>query len=242
MSTARERARAELTTDILRTARAQLGQVGPASLSLRAVARDLGMVSSAVYRYVASRDELLTALIVQCYDELGATVEEADAALPRLEVRRRWRTACGRIRSWAAEHPHEYALLYGSPVPGYQAPQATIGPATRPAGVLIRIVVDAQLGEPATRIATGRTMTAEHHDNLAGARAFIAEDHRQLTGTAPPCELADDMVMRILSSWTTVFGAVSFELFGHLVGSVVDTDLFFGELVERLADDLDLPG
>ena len=79
--TARERAREEITAEILSAARARLQEAGPGELSLRAVARDVGMVSSAVYRYFPSRDDLLTALILQCYDELGEAVERADAAV-----------------------------------------------------------------------------------------------------------------------------------------------------------------
>src|SRR6476620_9457729 len=75
MPTARERVRAELTAEITDAARRQLAEVGAAALSLRAVARDVGMASSAVYRYFPSRDELLTALIVEAYDELGDAVE-----------------------------------------------------------------------------------------------------------------------------------------------------------------------
>src|ERR1700760_2130558 len=115
---ARARARAELTAEITDTARRQLAEVGAAALSLRAVARELGMVSSAIYRYFPSRDELLTALIVDAYDALGAQVEAADAGVARDDLRGRW-MACGRaVREWALATPAEYALIFGSPVPG----------------------------------------------------------------------------------------------------------------------------
>src|ERR1700757_238703 len=80
--TARERARAELTREIKEEARRQLVTSGADGLSLRAVARELGMVSSALYRYFPSRDDLLTALIIDAYDAIGAAVEEAVAAVP----------------------------------------------------------------------------------------------------------------------------------------------------------------
>src|ERR1700759_1677330 len=91
--TARERVRAELTREITDVARARLAADGAAALSLRAVARELGMVSSAIYRYFASRDELLTALIIEGYDALGAAVEQADAACAREDYPARWRAA-----------------------------------------------------------------------------------------------------------------------------------------------------
>src|ERR1700743_2133251 len=128
-ATARERARAELTREIKEEARRQLVATGADGLSLRAVARELGMVSSALYRYFPSRDDLLTALIIDAYDALGEVAETAIAATAR--PRARWPAARHAIRGWALAHPHEYALIYGSPVPGYRAPQATVGPASR---------------------------------------------------------------------------------------------------------------
>src|ERR1700743_252717 len=89
-ATARERARAELTREIKEEARRQLASSGAGGLSLRAVARELGMVSSALYRYFPSRDDLLTALIIEAYDALGAAAEKAAADVPRTDVRGRW--------------------------------------------------------------------------------------------------------------------------------------------------------
>ncbi len=140
--TARALARRTVHAAILAAARARLTDEGPAQLSLRAVARDVGMVSSAVYRYFPSRDDLLTALLVLDYDELGAAVEAADAALPRERYRDRWVAACRAIRTWAVGHPGDFALLYGSPVPGYVAPQDTIEPASRTTHVLLAVVTE----------------------------------------------------------------------------------------------------
>src|SRR5947207_8312882 len=142
--TARERVRAELTREITETARRHLATEGAAGLSLRAVARELGMVSSAVYRYFPSRDDLLTALIIDGYNAIGAAAEHADAACRRGDHRGRWLSACRSVRDWALAHPHEYSLVYGSPVPGYRAPEQTIGPASRVAAVFGTIIIDAQ--------------------------------------------------------------------------------------------------
>src|SRR3974377_1724310 len=142
--TARERARAELTREITETARRHLATEGAAGLSLRACARELAMVSSAVYRYFPSRDDLLTALIVDGYNAIGDAAEKADAACPRDDPAGRGRAACSALREWGLAHPHESSLVYGSPVPGYQAPEQTIGPASRVAAVFGRVVSDAQ--------------------------------------------------------------------------------------------------
>lgn len=129
--TARAIARRELTAAIVASARRQLAEIGPAALSVRAVTRDLGMASSAVYRYFPSRDELLTELLVVIYGELAERLHEADADLARDDLAGRWRTLGRTLRGWALDAPHEYAFLYGSPVPGYAAPQPRSRPPPR---------------------------------------------------------------------------------------------------------------
>ncbi|WP_291055846.1 TetR/AcrR family transcriptional regulator [Herbiconiux sp.] len=233
--TARERARDQITAEIVAAARIRLAESGPGELSLRAVARDVGMVSSAVYRYFASRDELLTALLVLAYDDLGSAAERADAAVAdRADVIGRWLAALRAIRGWALAHPGDYALLYGSPVPGYAAPQATIEPAVRVIVVILSIVTEAHaLGRIATPTApAGPVTAAAEMASVAGAVAFVRA--RGLVGDEVPTEL----VIRTLMAWTTVFGTVSFELFGHLVGSVTDLDVYFDVVASRLAADL----
>lgn len=140
---ARARARIEVTAAIKDEARRQLAAEGAAKLSLRAVARELGMVSSALYRYFPSRDDLLTALIIDAYDSLGETAEAAHSKVADAGPLRRWTTVCEAVRGWALAHPHEYALIYGSPVPGYVAPETTVPPAARVALLLIGITRDA---------------------------------------------------------------------------------------------------
>jgi len=123
--TARARVRAELTAEIVAAASEELAEVGAASLSLRAVARRLGMAPSALYRYFPSRDSLLTALIVEAYESVGAAAEGAAAQAPGGPMDR-WLAVCRAVRAWAGAHPHQWALIYGSPVPGYAAPEATV--------------------------------------------------------------------------------------------------------------------
>src|SRR5690242_5730832 len=149
--TARQRARAELTREIKEAARRQLAETGAPQLSLRAVARELGMVSSALYRYFASRDDLLTALIVDAYDAVGTAAERAEAAADRADLLGRWLATARAVRAWALEQPHEYALIYGSPVPGYRAPVDTIVPAARIPALIGGILSD---GYAAGRLAT----------------------------------------------------------------------------------------
>src|SRR3954447_15801956 len=141
--TARARARAELTHEIKAAARRHLAAEGAQRLSLRAVARELGMASSALYRYFPSRDDLLTALIVDAYNAVGERVERAVAAAgPAENPRAAWRGLCQAVREWGRANPHEYALIYGSPVPGYKAPEETMAPFARVPHALLSILRD----------------------------------------------------------------------------------------------------
>jgi len=220
--TARERARAELTAEITELARAQLATVGAAGLSLRAVARELGMVSSAVYRYFPSRDDLLTRLIIEAYDDLGTAAEEADD--PAAAPLDRWVSVCRAVRAWAVARPHEYALLYGSPVPGYRAPRDTVPAAMRVAAALGRVLEDAAR---AGRLTPVRPPTP-------GGRPLTTLDAATVLPADQP-GIDDGVRARAVLAWSSLFGAVSFELFGHVEGALADPDEFFDAAVRDLA-------
>ena len=233
--TARERARKEITAEILAAARTRLREAAPGELSLRAVARDVGMVSSAVYRYFPSRDDLLTALIITAYDELGASAEAADDAVEdRTDHLARWMATCKATRDWAIANPHNYALIYGSPVPGYAAPQDTVMPATRVIVRLVEIIVGAHQAGDASDVTQPPTGAADPSEVVADAIAFIVER----SGTS--LEALPELVMRTLMAWSTIFGTISFELFGHLKGSVSGYERYFEQTTLRLAGDLGL--
>jgi AcrR family transcriptional regulator len=218
--TARERVRAELTAEITDAARRQLAEVGAAALSLRAVAREVGMVSSAVYRYFPSRDELLTRLIVDGYDALGEAAEAADD--PTTAPAARWLAVCRAVRTWALAHPHEYALLYGSPVPGYSAPRDTVPAASRVGVVLGRILGDA------ARAGALPDGTGERDPGL------VSDDAVAVLGGEHPA-LDETVRVRGLLAWSSLYGTISFELFGHFVGSVEDGDRYFDRAMTELA-------
>lgn len=201
-TTARARARAELTREITAAGRRQLAEVGASELSLRAVARELGMVSSAVYRYVASRDDLLTLLLVDGYDALGAAVEAA-AADGRGGFEARWVRVATAVRAWAVAHPHEWALLYGSPVPGYRAPADTIPPAGRPPIAALGVVADAVAAGEINLTPIATPLPRAVRADLGAVRDALGLD------------LPDDVVARAYFAWTQLLGSISFELFGH---------------------------
>lgn len=202
-TTPRARARAQTMADILRIGREHLAVHGAAALSLRAVARDLGVVSSAVYRYVASRDELLTLLVVDAYEELGNAVDDAVAAVDPHDELERFRALARAVRRWGLREPARYALLFGSPVPGYRAPaERTTEPGTRVVVRLVEILTSAhaagRLGLPAAKVVPGIL-----HTDLDRIRAA--------TGT----DLPDAALARGVLLWSALFGTVSFEVFGQ---------------------------
>jgi AcrR family transcriptional regulator len=219
--TARQRARAELTDEIKATARRQLATDGAAGLSLRAVSRELGMVSSALYRYFPSRDDLLTALIIDAYDALGAAAEAA-AAKDFEHPSQAWVAVCAAVRDWARAHPHEYALIYGSPIVGYQAPQTTIQPASRVPILMLGIVSQAWAQgwlEPPPDAPEPSGLLAEQVDVLAELAPGVPRK----------------VLLRVAIVWTQLFGMLSFELFGQLVGTMDPADEFFTSTTHQMA-------
>ncbi|MEU7861813.1 TetR/AcrR family transcriptional regulator [Nonomuraea sp. NPDC049141] len=207
--TARERVRAELTREITDIARRQLAIEGAGGLSLRAVAREMGMVSSAIYRYFPSRDDLLTALIIDGYNALGAAVEAADAAGAPAGFAGRWLAVCHAVRDWALAHPHEYTLLYGSPVPGYQAPEETIEARLRDVTVFGRIVSQAY--------EAGALTPPDLAPPVPAALSGDADNLRQIMPGVP-----DDLIFRGLTAWTGLYGWVNFEVFGQFENTIED--------------------
>ncbi len=222
--TARARARAQLTQDIKDAARRQLERDGVAELSLRAVARELGMASSAVYRYFPSRDDLLTALIVDAYDAVAAAAAAADVtSLERGDDHgTRWVSVCRAVRAWAMAHPREWALVYGTPIAGYAAPPDTIEPATRIARVLSGVAVDARRDGTARLPATSRS-TSWATEGVAALMGDAGARH-------------DDFTDRALTMWVVLVGAINFELFGHLNNVVTDHARYFDHAMALSAE------
>jgi AcrR family transcriptional regulator len=226
--TARARARTEITLEIKEAARRQLGEVGAAALSLRAVARELGVVSSALYRYFPNREALLTALIIDAYDALADHAEKAVSRARDTDHLGRWRAACGAIRAWAARHPHEYALVYGSPVPGYTAPDDTIAAGSRIPTLLLGLVRDAwlagQLSDAPSEMLS--EPIAREADHLAAATGLD--------------DLPPGILLQAVIAWTQLFGAISLELFGQLRGAFAEGEVFFTHATDSMARNIGL--
>jgi AcrR family transcriptional regulator len=211
----RARNRAAIESEIVRVAGEHLGRTGAAALSLRAVARDMGMAPSALYRYVADRDELLTLLIVAAYDSLADTVEEALGKAGSADPLARFGIIAGTTRRWALAAPHHYALIYGSPVPDYRAPAER----TNTAGTRVPLLLIEVLGSMDPAPADPRAERALHGMmtdlDVAGSGVGAA------------------MLQRGLIAWSLVLGAVSVEVFeGFGAEAFTEPDLFFEAVLE----------
>jgi AcrR family transcriptional regulator len=197
----RQESREQIEARIVELGRRQLVDRGAAGLSVRAIARELGVVSSAVYRYVSSRDELLTLLLVDAYSDLADAVDKA-----RETVDDQWTDDVMAIaraaRRWALAHPARWALLYGTPVPGYHAPaERTVAVGTR--------VVGAFLDAVAAGIATGDIRLTQ--DVAPQPMSSDFQRLRQEFGFP-----GDDRVLaKCFLLWAGVMGAISLEVFGQ---------------------------
>jgi AcrR family transcriptional regulator len=232
--TARERVREEMTNEILAVAGDHVAREGAAALSLRSVARDLGMAPSALYRYFDGRDALLSALILSAYESLAAEAERAaaGAATDGASDAERWKVVPRALRAWALARPHEWGLIFGTPIPGYHAPQDTVVPYARIAGAMVRPVAEAH---EAGRLAAGSRPPSRRASGALEAALAPVRD-----GILPGVPV--ERVVLAVEAWTTVVGAVSLEVFGHWRNTILDTGEYFEAALDDLAVALGLTG
>ena len=232
--TARERVREEMSAEILAVASEHLAKEGAAALSLRSVARDLELAPSALYRYFDGRDALLSALIMAAYESLAAEAERAADEGHRRDGAdaERWLHVPRAIRQWALERPHEWGLIFGTPVPGYEAPQDTVEPYARVAAALARPVVEAKAAGRLRPDAPTGTGTGTGTDALRHAVAPVAE--------GLDLDMPVEMVARFVQAWTTLVGVVSLEVFGHWRSTILDPEAFFEATMHDVAKGLGL--
>lgn len=211
----RERMREHTREEIKTLARRQMAASGTASLSLNAIARAMEMVPSALYRYYPDRDALITALIADAYNALADALDAADAAHPAEAFGRRLLAAATTYRAWALDHPVDFQLIFGNPIPGYQAPAEITGPASaRVFGVFLGII------QAAHEAGMLRRWPAYRPEALAACEP----------GTWPNA-FAPDVMYAGVAGWTKMHGMIMLELFGHLQGSIADTAAFYqGEM------------
>ncbi|CAO5171745.1 Transcriptional regulator [Frankia sp. AiPs1] len=218
----RERLRQATLLEIKRAAHAQLAEVGPAALSLRGVARTVGLAPSALYRYVASREALLAELTADAFASLADALEVAfDSADPDRHLDR-WIAVARAHRRWALDNAIEYTLVFGpradSTPPGDELVAMEMG---RSVAVLFRCMSEA--------IGAGLVDASRTDASLTPAARYRlkawARDHNVAIGAA-------EMAV-CLAAWTQLHGFLTLEVFGHFPPALDDPeDLFDRQMAE----------
>jgi AcrR family transcriptional regulator len=217
----RARLRRETEAELSRAALEEVREHGATELSLRRVARRMGMSPAGLYRYVDSREALLTRLITEAYDDLAdhlhAATGQADRsdldrpapdpptiAGPDADVADRLRAAAVAYRHWAVTHPQEFGLLYGDPIPGYAAP---------PGGPTVAAMsrVGAGLGRPLIEADVAGRLRPVVRGAVAPDTVARLEPLRTLAGH----DVRPEVALTLLLAWGRLHGQVSLEVFGH---------------------------
>lgn len=212
----RDRQRLATVAEIKALARRQLAEAGPGALSLRAIAREMGMASSALYRYFASYDELIGALCVDAYDSVADALAEARDAQPADNPARRWWAIGHAYRRWALDSPADFALIFGTPIPSYQAPPEVTGPAagrfTAVPALVYAAAVESGAADPNRTEVPATIETGELLADLLGDSA-----------PSYPARYAGIL----LNAWSSLRGYLMAEIFGSLAQLIGDTDQLF---------------
>ncbi len=210
-ATRRDRQRQATVAEIKALARHQLAEQGTGAVNLRAIARQMGTASSALYRYFASHDELISALCVDAYDAVADAMEAARDTLPAGDHVGTWQAICDAYRSWSLASPADFALIFGTPVPGYRAPSQVTGPA---AGRFTAVPLEIFTAAVAAGAADpGRTEVPP--DLPAGE---LLKDLLGRSGLTPSAHLA----AIALNAFASVRGYLIMEIFGSLTDLITD--------------------
>jgi AcrR family transcriptional regulator len=226
----RARLRAEATSEIKTIALKHMGVGGPGSISLRAIAREMGMTAGAIYSYFGSRDDLIAALTADVYDSLGGELEASQRATPSSSARDKVLAHAHAYRMWAIAHPDEFRLVYGNPDPAYEPPEDGAAQAAeqRVCGTLLELVATAW--PQAAELQAGYDYAwSDFHPTLI---ALAQESFPEL----PPAAVA--LCLRI---WSRMHGLLALEVYGHLSHQVLDPEKLYEADMLDLIQSLGLP-
>lgn len=200
--TPRERFREQLRSDVKDTALRQLAEGGPAAVSVNAIAKELGLSGPALYRYFASRDALLDALVIDAYRDLADALEAARRSSGRDPLE-----ACAAAyRAWGRAHPHRYRLLFGQPASEHDGHREELVAAT---ARLMELMLDAVRAEPGPIGAAPRGLSEQ-------LRAWATD--RQLEASAPEA-------LRAITIWARLHGWTRLEIDGNFASMGLDSAL-----------------
>lgn len=227
--TRREKQREETLAEIKEVARRQMSEVGTAAISLRAIAREMGMTAPALYRYYDSRDALVTELIIDAYNALATAMITADQGQERGDYAARFLAVAAAFHAWAIAHPEDYKLIYGTPIPGYHAPrERTVEPAGRVQMALGMVLTEALLADKATIPAAYTNLPPD----VQGVLDALLSD-------LPPGVPAAGVALSIII-WSTWHGLVWGEIAGHVPPGLAGTGELFQLEAQAMVDRLKL--
>lgn len=222
----REQRREETIIEIKQRARQLLATHGYGGLSLRQVARDMRMSSPAIYHYFANQSDLITALCVDAFTAAAEAVENACMAYAAQSPREQMSTAFSAIRTWALQNPADFALTFGTPIPGYEAPPEVTGPPS------VRLLT--AIGAPYLHaVAEGRARPRPLGDHSVGDSLFAPH-----TSFLPDTEASPDAVAAVYNASVAVLGFVASESWGGLRASSATFDTLFEAHLATVLDGL----
>jgi AcrR family transcriptional regulator len=223
----RQQQHAQIRAEVKAIARQQMAAQGTAALSLRAIAREMGLTAQALYRYFPSRDDLITALIVDAFTAHGVAVQHAVASVPPDDIAGRLWAFIDAYRAWALDNPLDYQLIYGNPIPEYHAPDDVTGPVAAQATAIGFVTLQEALDRgvllpPASYRALPDPLQA----------ALITPETLDGHPVSPTVMYLGAM------AWATMQGLIMLELFGHIQSIIREPGLFYrhqmADLLQRI--------
>ena len=205
---------------IKETAWNQIAREGAAALSLRAIARQLNITAPAIYNYFPSRDDLVTALIVDAFTSLGDSQKESIKSISMTNPQTRLFTLGLAYRDWALTYPQRYQLIFGTPIPGYEAPADVTLPAAAWALIPLIETLQALYNADKLRVENLAKLTPALKSMLKAWQEFVIASER---------EVHIEVLYLAFVIWSRVHGLVTLEL-GHQTPSFI-TDP--GEIFQR---------
>jgi AcrR family transcriptional regulator len=223
--------RQEIASEIKQTARRQMAKYGTAGLTLRGIARELDITAPAIYHYFPSLDDLVTALVMDAFSELADAMQRAGEAQVGECVGPKLKAGLMAYRAFALQNPVDFQLIYGNPIPGYQAPFEKTAPlARKPFIWLGRLVEEGRQ--------SGELKISEAYEQIPASIEQHLEGYRQMLGSQAPASLFYCLVV----AWTRGHGMVMLELFNHSPAVIGDPAAFYEHEVDRFLASLGLVG
>lgn len=225
-STRRERNRETIFTEIKATAWKQIAEQGASALSLRAIAREIGLTAPALYRYYPSREALVTALIIEAFEMFTQSLETACNVLPPTDHAGRYRAICLEYFRWAQANPHRFTLIFGTAVPGYQLEAAAYPVMQRSFLALQTVIGEAYIA--------GKI----HPEAIfSGMEDSLLKRYETLSQRGMP--YPPQVTHLALKTWGVIHGITSLHLSGYHSGILADQiEAFVRNAIERLIEAL----